>query len=1130
MAENIKKKFSREKPHVNIGGIGHVDHGKTTLIAAITKYLAAKGQAKFKDYGEIDKAPEEKSRGITISTSHVEFETSDRTDAKGTKMDGAILICSAQDGAMNQTKEHLLLAKQIGIKYIVVFINKVDVVLDLDQIQLVKDEIKDELKKLGYDAEKTPMIGGSALCALEGKNSEIGEKAIVELLEAVDKHIPTPERNVDAPFKMYIEDIFSIEKVGTVITGRVEQGTLKKGEEIEISGLGRPTKKTVATGLEMHNKELGEEGAQPGDGIGIKLRGVAKDEVERGQLVSKVSEAEKLKEKIKTCNKFSATAYISSKEERGRHTSFRSGYRPQFYFRTADVTGTISLKNKDEEVKPGNSVEFTVELIKPLAIEEKEKFIMREGGSTIGQGTVLEIIGVIMKSKIIAQAKKVFRDYRIIDKFIAGIVLTGNEIKSLRSHQVSINEAYILPQKGELYVISMPVAAYKYSNPKDLTKVYDPQRMKKILLKRREINKGLSEVRDCSGPAFAKIPNKGETYQLESSFESLLSLANNLSHYCGINFTTFRLDVKRSDKKFPKNSLTLQKELGEIIRKKYDLKVDLSDPQKTFYIRIYPQFILFFSEKIKGLGGLPVGSSGQVLVLLSGGIDSPVAAYQLMKRGLEVVYLHFYHQKEGQEKISALSEKLSPYNNFSKQVYLVNAQPLFTEISHISQEKYRLIILKRMFIRCACFLAEKLAITTLATGDSLAQVASQTLESLAVIQQASISAFEKLETLAQKITELNHNLEKETTNDKDKKNSFFRRLGQSLGLVKKPNPLSKLKRLIKSKCQELEKIVRKMREEKYKQINLLTPLISYDKKEIIAEAQKIGTYDLSLKSYDDCCSLFEPRYPVTKPRKEIVEKLEKEIFWSEVLEKIYIQRETKPEGIFPDLKLVIVSALSGEAEIEFTIKNLKYDEEKGILIGLGGGGRSLFLYEKDFESIEDEELAAKENGFDIDNDPGVETLISEEGKYKGFYIGNGEKYQTLVTLSSNLFSSVPTSFFFSAGSKNRYTRKNIDNFRELFPNNLDQNNPKYFLGFRPGDIEKIGTKFCSVFHQRDIKDQQGNFWEIEFGKELTRTYYELKSCYESKKIEEASEKQQIKEIIFSAIAFNEWSNKNKKEH
>jgi elongation factor Tu len=310
------------------------------------------------------------------------------------QMDGAILVCSAQDGAMEQTREHLLLAKQIGIKYIVVFINKVDIVLDLDQIQLVKDEIKEELEKLGYNAEDTPMIGGSALFALEGKNPEIGEKAIVDLLDAVDNHIPTPERNINARFKMYIEDIFSISKVGTVVTGRVEQGTLKKNEEIEISGLGRPTIKTVATGLEMHNKELGEEGAQPGDGIGIKLRGVEKDKVVRGQLVSKVSEQEKLPEdkRIKAYSKFSATAYISSKEERGRHTSFRSGYRPQFFFRTADVTGTISLKNKDEEVKPGNRVEFTVELIKPLVIEEKENFIMREGGSTIGQGTVLETI------------------------------------------------------------------------------------------------------------------------------------------------------------------------------------------------------------------------------------------------------------------------------------------------------------------------------------------------------------------------------------------------------------------------------------------------------------------------------------------------------------------------------------------------------------------------------------------------------------------------------------------------------------------------------------------------------------------------------------------------------------------
>jgi thiamine biosynthesis protein ThiI len=289
------------------------------------------------------------------------------------------------------------------------------------------------------------------------------------------------------------------------------------------------------------------------------------------------------------------------------------------------------------------------------------------------------------------------------------------------------------------------------------------------------------------------------SYQLDNNLEKLYNFVRNITDYYEINFTTFKFDIKRNDKTFSQNSLTLQKELGKIIVQERGLKVNLSSPQKTFYIRIYHGFILFFTEKIKGLGGLPVGSSGKVLLLLSGGIDSPVAAYQLMKRGLEVVYLHFYQQKEGQEKIFDLGEKLSPYNNYSHNIYLIDTQPLSTEISHISQEKYRLIVLKRMFIRLACSLAQELKIKAIATGDSLSQVASQTLESLVIIQQVS-------------------------------------------SLV------------------------------------ILCPLISWDKKEIIAEAEKIGTYELSLIKYEDCCSLFEPKRPITKPKKETVEKLEKEIF------------------------------------------------------------------------------------------------------------------------------------------------------------------------------------------------------------------------------------------------------------
>lgn len=302
------------------------------------------------------------------------------------QMDGAILILSAEDGTMDQTKEHLLLAKQIGIKYLVVFINKIDIVADLEQVEMAKEEIKEELKRVGYDAENTPIIGGSALCSLEGRNPEIGEQKIAELLDAIDNSIPTPERDEKGTFLMPIEDVFSISGRGTVVTGKVEQGILKKGEEVEISGLGNDSIKTVAVSIEMHNKELDE--ARAGDSVGINVRGVKKDQVTRGQALTKPKETGK----IKLHDKFVARAYILTKEERGRHTGFRSGYRPQFYFGGTDVTGTITLTNKDTVVEPGSTVDFTVELTKPVTIEEKKNFVIREGNHTIGQGTIIELL------------------------------------------------------------------------------------------------------------------------------------------------------------------------------------------------------------------------------------------------------------------------------------------------------------------------------------------------------------------------------------------------------------------------------------------------------------------------------------------------------------------------------------------------------------------------------------------------------------------------------------------------------------------------------------------------------------------------------------------------------------------
>ncbi|CAI2164094.1 10742_t:CDS:2 [Funneliformis geosporum] len=465
MAEKVAQKFDRSKPHISIGGIGHVDHGKTTLIAAITKYLAEKGQAKFKDYG------------------HADYIKNMITGAA--QMDGAIVVVAASDSVMDQTKEHLLLAKQVGIKYLVIFINKADV-SDTETMDLTEMDIRENLAKHGFDKDNTPVIRGSALCALEGKKPEIGRESLAKLLEVVDNYIPTPQRNLDAPFKMYIEDVFTISGRGTVVTGKVEQGILKKGEEVEISGLGSAAIKTTVTGIEMYHKELDE--ARAGDDAGINLRGVKRENVKRGQLLSRPSKSGE----NKPCNKFIAKAYILSKEERGRHTSFQSGYCPQFYFGTADTTGRITLvkeneentEDKDKVVEPGSTVTFRVELIKPVVIKEKQDFIIREGGNT-----------VTMEKKLISQAKKNLRDYKIIESFIAGIVLTGNEIKSLRNYQSSINEAYVFPQQQELYIINMHVAAYKYSHAVNLAQNHDTRRRRKLLLKKKEINKIIGQAK-----------------------------------------------------------------------------------------------------------------------------------------------------------------------------------------------------------------------------------------------------------------------------------------------------------------------------------------------------------------------------------------------------------------------------------------------------------------------------------------------------------------------------------------------------------------------------------------------------------------------------------------------------------
>ena len=389
-----KKKFDRTKPHVNIGTIGHVDHGKTTLTAAITKYLAAKGEAEFVDYANIDKAPEERERGITINTSHVEYETDKRhyahVDCPGhadyvknmitgaAQMDGAILVIAATDGPMAQTREHILLARQVGVPRMVVFMNKCDMVDDPELLDLVEMEIRDLLAEYGYE-EDTPIIRGSALKALEGDAA--WEEKIGELMDAVDTWIPTPERDTDKPFLMSIEDVFTITGRGTVVTGRVERGTLKLNDEVEIVGI-KPTQKTVVTGIEMFRKQL--DFAQAGDNAGVLLRGISREQVERGQVLAKPGT-------VTPHHKFKGEVYVLSKEEGGRHTPFFANYRPQFYFRTTDVTGVIELPSGVEMVMPGDNVTITVDLIHPIALEQGTKFSIREGGRTVGAGVVSEV-------------------------------------------------------------------------------------------------------------------------------------------------------------------------------------------------------------------------------------------------------------------------------------------------------------------------------------------------------------------------------------------------------------------------------------------------------------------------------------------------------------------------------------------------------------------------------------------------------------------------------------------------------------------------------------------------------------------------------------------------------------------
>src|SRR5881392_3902708 len=393
-----KAKFERNKPHCNIGTIGHVDHGKTSLTAAITKILAKSGGATFTAYDQIDKAPEERERGITISTAHVEYETKNRhyahVDCPGhadyvknmitgaAQMDGAILVVSAADGPMPQTREHILLARQVGVPALVVYMNKVDMVDDPELLDLVELEVRELLSKYQFPGDTIPVIRGSALMALEDKNPELGKASILKLMEAVDSSIPQPDRPIDLPFLMPVEDVFSISGRGTVVTGRVERGIIKVGEEVEIVGL-KDTQKTVVTGVEMFRKLLDQ--GQAGDNIGALLRGTKREEVERGQVLCKPGS-------IKPHTDFSCNCYILTKDEGGRHTPFFSNYRPQFYFRTTDVTGTIELPAGTEMVMPGDNIAMEVHLIVPIAMEEKLRFAIREGGRTVGSGVVSAII------------------------------------------------------------------------------------------------------------------------------------------------------------------------------------------------------------------------------------------------------------------------------------------------------------------------------------------------------------------------------------------------------------------------------------------------------------------------------------------------------------------------------------------------------------------------------------------------------------------------------------------------------------------------------------------------------------------------------------------------------------------
>ena len=392
-----KGKFERTKPHVNVGTIGHVDHGKTTLTAALTKIGAERFGGEFKDYSSIDAAPEEKARGITISTAHVEYESETRhyahVDCPGhadyvknmitgaAQMDGAILVCSAADGPMPQTREHILLSRQVGVPYILVFLNKADMVDDAELLELVEMEVRELLSKYDFPGDDTPIIAGSARMALEGDQSEIGVPAILKLVEALDTWIPTPERDVDKAFLMPVEDVFSISGRGTVVTGRIERGIIKVGEEIEIVGI-RDTVKTTVTGVEMFRKLLDQ--GQAGDNAGLLLRGTKRDDVERGQVLAKPGS-------IKPHTDFEAEVYVLSKDEGGRHTPFFKGYRPQFYFRTTDITGAIELPEGVEMVMPGDNVKMTVTLINPVAMDEGLRFAIREGGRTVGAGVVAKI-------------------------------------------------------------------------------------------------------------------------------------------------------------------------------------------------------------------------------------------------------------------------------------------------------------------------------------------------------------------------------------------------------------------------------------------------------------------------------------------------------------------------------------------------------------------------------------------------------------------------------------------------------------------------------------------------------------------------------------------------------------------